>query len=155
MLFNKEGDSLKDLDLNLQKSCKESNVDVIDCVHEVVDVKVIENPEEYMHCCRHADSYDCRSRCQSYLKLNNLTETEMINALEKSCGVVNLSSEFWMCFLSGKNQDRNPQNVDDMSRIKQIGLDSAKLHCCEKAQTSQCRRGCFYSFSGKNLFINK
>lgn len=152
MLFNKEGDSLKDLDLSLQKSCKENNLDVIDCVHEVVDVKFIQNPEDYMHCCRRAETNNCRLKCQSYLKFNNLTESETISALEKSCGVVNLSSEFWTCFLNGKNQERSHNNDDEMSRIKQIGLDSAKLHCCEKAVTTQCRRGCFYSYSGNFLF---
>lgn len=155
MLFNKEGDSLRELELNLHKKCEEINHDVIDCVLETVDVTPFDDSEDFMHCCRHAETIDCREKCQSRLKFNNLTETEMISTLEKNCGVVNLSSEFWMCFLNGKDQARNPDNNDDVSRIKQIGLDSAKLHCCEKAQTTVCRRGCFYTYSGNNPSLEK
>lgn len=147
MLFNKEGDSLRDLELNLHKKCDDINHDVIECVLEAVDVTPFDDSEDFLHCCRHAETANCREKCQSHLKFNNLTETEMISTLEKNCGVVNLSSEFWMCFLNGKDQAKNPEN-NDVSRIKQIGLDSAKLHCCEKAQTTICRRGCFYTFSG-------
>lgn len=150
MLFNKEGDSLlRDLELKLKKNCEENNQDVIECVHEIVEVKPIDDSEEFLHCCRYAESVECREKCQSYLKFDNLTENEMISSLEGSCGVVNLSCEFWMCFLSGKNPTKDSQNGEE-SRIKQIGLDSAKLHCCEKAQTSLCRRGCFTTFSGHN-----
>lgn len=153
MVFNKEGDSIRNLNINLQKSCKEKNQDVIDCVHEIVDVKPFENPEDFLSCCRRTDTPECQMSCQNHLKFHNLTQSEMINALEKSCGVVNLSSEFWHCFLNGGNKIEKSQNSDDILKAKQIGFDSAKLHCCEKAHTSLCHYKCFNSFSSNNPLL--
>ena len=136
----------------LHKNCKENNADVIDCVTNSVDTKMLTNPEDYIHCCRYGQSHECSEVCRSNLNhLQNMTQGEIIDTLIPSCGVVNLSSEFWTCFLNGKNPSKNIDNVEDVSRIKQIGIDSAKLHCCEKAQSTQCRRQCYNSYSGDHL----
>lgn len=118
---------------------------MIDCVADNVDTKTLTNYEDLLHCCRYGQSNDCAEICKSNLKLQNFTEGEIIDSLIPRCGGVNLSSEFWMCFLSGKGNNKNVQNVDDVSRIKQIGIE---LHCCEKAQSTQCRRQCYNRFSG-------
>jgi reversion-inducing-cysteine-rich protein with kazal motifs len=154
MLFNKSG-SFRNLADDLNRSCKENNLDVIDCIHDNINTKTIENHEDLLPCCHSAPSGECKELCFNKLNLRNVTESEILDAFEAVCGTVNLSSDFWTCFLNGKNQAKNIQNTDVVSRIKQIGIDSAKLLCCEKAQNTQCRRGCFYSFSGNHALLSK
>lgn len=150
MLFEKNG-TVREMTEVLHKNCKENNVDVIDCVTDNIDTKPLKNYEDFLHCCRYGQSHECSETCKNNLNLQNYTEGEIIDSLIPSCGVVNLSSEFWTCFLNGKNQAKDIQSEDDVSRIKQIGLDSAKLHCCEKAQSTQCRRQCYNTYSGHHL----
>lgn len=147
MLFEKNG-TVREMTETLHKNCKESNVDVIDCVTNNIDTKTLTNYEDFLHCCRYGQSQECSETCKKNLNLQNYTEGEIIDSFIPSCGVVNLSSEFWTCFLNGKNQAKDIQSENEVSRIKQIGLDSAKLHCCEKAQSTQCRRQCYNTFSG-------
>lgn len=130
----------------LHQSCKDNN-DVIDCVSDNVDT-TLANYEDFLHCCRYGQSHECSDVCRKNLKLHNYTEGEIIDSLIPSCGVVNLSSEFWTCFLNGKDQAKQIQGGNEGSRIKQIGIDAAKLHCCEKAQSTQCRRHCYNTYSG-------
>jgi reversion-inducing-cysteine-rich protein with kazal motifs len=147
MLFEKNG-TVHEMVEVLHKNCKVNNVDVIDCVTDNVDTRTLTNSEDYIHCCRYGQSQECKDICKNNLSLQNYTEGEIIDSFIPSCGVVNLSSEFWTCFLNGKNHVKNLQNADDISRIKQIGIDSAKLHCCEKAHSTPCRRQCYNEFSG-------
>lgn len=148
MLFEKNG-TVHELTEILHKSCKENNENVINCVNDNVDTRTLTNSEDFLHCCRYGQSQQCRDVCKNNLHLQNFTEGEIIDTFIPSCGVVNLSSEFWTCFLNGKNHNRNIQNVEDVSRIKQIGIDAAKLHCCEKAHGTNCRRQCYNTFSGE------
>lgn len=54
----------------------------------------------------------------------------------------------WQCFLSGNH---HPSHSSDdgtaVSQISQIGIDSAKLHCCHKALSPKCRRVCSQTYS--------
>lgn len=145
-MFNKTT-SMIDLENLLYENCNANNVDVIDCVHDNVDVKIFSNEGNHMECCRYASSKLCKDTCEKSLKNSNYTEIELLDLLEEKCGGVNLSSEFWKCFLNEKSRKKDIENIDDVSRIKNIGIDSAKLHCCEKAHSSNCWRNCFNIFS--------
>lgn len=64
---------------------------------------------------------------------------EIIDTLEKGgCGVPLAHDPLWSCFLSDGH---------NTNQINQIGMDSAKLHCCHKAQSEKCRRLCTQTFS--------
>lgn len=55
----------------------------------------------------------------------------------------------WQCFLSGNHHPSHSSSTDGtmISQINQIGIDSAKLHCCHKALSPKCRRLCSQTFS--------
>lgn len=75
---------------------------------------------------------------------------EIIDTLEKGgCGVPLPHDPLWQCFLSENHNSLHSNSRDDgiISQINQIGMDSAKLHCCYKAQSPKCRRLCIQTFS--------
>jgi reversion-inducing-cysteine-rich protein with kazal motifs len=143
MLFEKNSGTVRDKLEILHKKC---NGNVIECVTKSVDVKYLSNYEDIIHCCNYGSSNECKSLCKNNLIYQNLTEKEIIDSLIPNCGVVNLSSNFWACFLNGKKQ-ASMEVRDDVSQIKQIGIDAAKLHCCEKARSTTCRRQCFHTYN--------
>lgn len=53
----------------------------------------------------------------------------------------------WQCFLSPGKKEIPPDSSTEVSRINQIGMDSAKLHCCFKAVAPKCRRLCTLTYS--------
>lgn len=75
---------------------------------------------------------------------------EIIDTLERGgCGVPLPHKPLWQCFLSG-NHHKNGQPTGEgmlISQINQIGMDSAKLHCCHKALSPKCRRLCAQTYS--------
>lgn len=73
---------------------------------------------------------------------------EIIDALEKGgCGPPLPHDPMWQCFLSADRRHATPSYSSDVSQINQIGMDSAKLHCCHKALAPKCRRLCVQTFS--------
>lgn len=72
----------------------------------------------------------------------------MIDDLERGgCGPVVPYEPLWQCFLSAGNKVTIPVSGDSVSQINQVGMDSAKLHCCHKAFSPKCRRLCVQTFS--------
>lgn len=72
----------------------------------------------------------------------------MIDDLERGgCGPVVPYDPLWQCFLSAGRKITIPASGDSVSQINQVGMDSAKLHCCHKANTPKCRRLCVQTFS--------
>lgn len=72
---------------------------------------------------------------------------EIVDTLEKGgCGVPLPHDPLWQCFLADAHNKNVPEN-GLASQINQIGFDSAKLHCCHKAQSPKCRRLCAQTFS--------
>lgn len=72
----------------------------------------------------------------------------MIDDLERGgCGPVVPYEPLWQCFLSAGRKITIPVSGDAVSQINQVGMDSAKLHCCHKAVTPKCRRLCVQTFS--------
>lgn len=63
------------------------------------------------------------------------------------CGPPLPHDPLWQCFLAD-GYVLNPSHENGIaSQINQIGMDSAKLHCCHKAQSPKCRRLCVQTFS--------
>jgi hypothetical protein len=60
----------------------------------------------------------------------------------------NLQDILWQCFLQSSESAAGPTTVE-ASRIDRMGMDSAKLHCCSKAESSTCRRLCLKTFSNE------
>uniref|UniRef100_A0A1B0D106 Reversion-inducing cysteine-rich protein with Kazal motifs n=1 Tax=Phlebotomus papatasi TaxID=29031 RepID=A0A1B0D106_PHLPP len=89
-------------------------------------------------------------QCLKNLIDNTQAETtqETIDALESGgCGPPLPYDPMWQCFLSSGRQGAPASAANEVSRINQIGMDSAKLHCCQKALAPKCRRLCQLTFS--------
>lgn len=151
MLLNKnKTTSVTSLESQMYENCMDHNTNVINCINDNIDTEVSANTNNFMHCCRHAPSKECRDTCENNLSgSDNLTETEILDILERKCGAVQVTLDFWKCFLDDKPKV-NKNKFSDVSRIRKVGIDSTKLHCCiEKAHNSNCQRSCFnvYSFA--------
>lgn len=100
-------------------------------------------------CCGYSRSPMCRDTCKTVLETGETTQ-EVIDALENGgCGPPLPHEPLWQCFLSANRRiiQPNAADADVMSQINQIGMDSAKLHCCHKAVAPKCRRLCVQTFS--------
>lgn len=102
-------------------------------------------------CCGYSHSPLCRKTCTNILEIGE-THQEIIDTLTQGgCGPPMPHDQLWQCFLSG-NQNVIKATASDkvhVSQISQIGMDSAKLHCCYKALAPKCRRLCNEAFSDK------
>lgn len=100
-------------------------------------------------CCGYSGSPICRETCKNILEIGE-TMQEIIDTLSKGgCGPPLPHQPLWQCFLSGNHHPMHSSSSDgiSMSQINQIGIDSAKLHCCHKATSPKCRRLCSQTFS--------
>lgn len=48
-----------------------------------------------------------------------------------------------------RNEPKDTALAAPVSQIEKLGMDSAKLHCCEKAQTVGCRKLCAKTFTNE------
>lgn len=104
-----------------------------------------------MPCCAESKSALCRETCKNILEIGETTQ-EIIDTLERGgCGLPMPHEPLWQCFLSGNKQiiGSNVLGGAMISQINQIGMDSAKLHCCHKAIAPKCRRLCLQTFSNE------
>lgn len=100
-------------------------------------------------CCDYSQSPICQTTCKSVLEIGESTQ-EVIDALEKGgCGPPLPHEPLWQCFLSAERKIIHPSSsgIESVSKINQLGMDSAKLHCCHKAMAPKCRRLCAQTFS--------
>lgn len=91
----------------------------------------------------------CQTTCKSVLHVGETTQ-EIIDALESGgCGPPLPHEPLWQCFLSADRKIIQPSSIENgfVSQINEIGMDSAKLHCCHKAHAPKCRRLCLQTFS--------
>lgn len=73
---------------------------------------------------------------------------EIIYGLENGgCNTPNPLDPLWACFLSSGSKSIQPRSSTSISRINQIGMDSAKLLCCHKSVSPKCRRLCNQTYS--------
>lgn len=100
-----------------------------------------------MPCCGQSRSAICRETCTNILLIGE-TMQEIIDTLEKGgCGPPLPYEPMWQCFLSGNPSHSSSTGTALVSKINQLGIDSAKLHCCHKALSPKCRRLCYQTFS--------
>lgn len=100
-------------------------------------------------CCEYSQSPICQLTCKNILEIGESTQ-EIIDALEKGgCGPPLPHEPMWQCFLSADRKIMHPSSTGTelISKINQLGMDSAKLHCCHKALAPKCRRLCSQTFS--------
>ena len=72
----------------------------------------------------------------------------MIDSLDRGgCGPPLPHDPLWQCFLSAGRQLPFDVNVGESLQINQIGMDSAKLLCCQKAISPKCKMLCAQTFS--------
>lgn len=104
-----------------------------------------------MPCCGHSRSALCRETCKNILAIGETTQ-QIIDALEHGgCGPPLPHEPVWQCFFTGNRHVVNPSSIgaEMTSQINEIGMDSAKLHCCHKAIAPKCRRLCAQTFSNE------
>lgn len=102
-------------------------------------------------CCDRATTTRCSVTCRHILASTKLSDQEMVDGLEQGgCGAPLPHDPMWQCFLSSGRQPSTPAGAgvgNELSQINQIGMDSAKLHCCGRAASPKCRRLCLQTFS--------
>ncbi|XP_076035160.1 reversion-inducing-cysteine-rich protein with kazal motifs [Oratosquilla oratoria] len=114
------------------------------CVHNHTKVTPAHRPERNLHCCGESLDSDCRSRCRTILTTRR-TQQDIVEALEGACGRVDLLNKVWICML--RHSEAIAPATRQVSQIDQMGMDSAKLHCCFRASSEMCRNLCFKTFS--------
>ncbi|XP_055691671.1 reversion-inducing cysteine-rich protein with Kazal motifs [Lutzomyia longipalpis] len=129
------------------KMCEAGDHRVLQCLRNLIDYTPTSNLKTYMPCCELTKNSKCKASCQNALTVSETTQ-ETIDALEiGGCGPPLPFDPLWQCFLSSGRQGAPASATNEISRINQIGMDSAKLHCCQKAIAPKCRRLCQLTFS--------
>nr|XP_018913097.1 PREDICTED: reversion-inducing cysteine-rich protein with Kazal motifs [Bemisia tabaci] len=124
------------------EACSQNSPKVTHCLKNIIRVAPVANPHKYLHCCEKSTDSQCRESCRKSLRIKS-TDHEIIDSLQEGgCGppLLHLSSlPLWQCFMQ-KTEDKE-------SNVDRTGLDAAKLHCCYRAVSPQCRRLCLETFS--------
>ncbi|XP_050420992.1 reversion-inducing cysteine-rich protein with Kazal motifs [Adelges cooleyi] len=106
---------------------------------------------KYLHCCKLAPDAQCEEACQDSLRKQFDSDAEAVDSLEgRGCGQPSFDDRFWQCFLQSESgQHKDTAVASPMSQIEKLGMDSAKLHCCDKASTVGCRKLCVKTFTNE------
>ncbi|VVC41393.1 Thyroglobulin type-1,Kazal domain [Cinara cedri] len=106
---------------------------------------------EYLHCCKLATDAACEAACQDSLRRKFDSDVEAVESLEGGgCGPPSLDDRFWQCFLqSERTEQKDTSAPAPMSQIEKLGMDSVKLHCCDKASTPGCRKLCLKTYTNE------
>ncbi|XP_073837300.1 reversion-inducing-cysteine-rich protein with kazal motifs [Musca autumnalis] len=137
---------------HLHEMCGEKNADVIQCVKNVTDMSPITNSHKYLPCCDFSDNDSCRNTCRAVLNTTESTDI-IIGELETGgCGTVLPHLPLWQCFFTAERKMFVPavsvnNHETEVSQINRLGIDGAKLHCCEKVLSAKCRRLCLQTFT--------
>nr|XP_049702919.1 reversion-inducing cysteine-rich protein with Kazal motifs isoform X1 [Helicoverpa armigera] len=118
------------------QSCEESP-DLMKCLRDLTDSVISTDTAKYLPCCRESNRQECQPTCERVLRSTGVLQ-EIVDALEVDCGAPVILDGFWQCFLK-KDAPPEPKDL--------IPHDIAKLHCCQKAVTINCRRLCFETFN--------
>ncbi|XP_055383709.1 reversion-inducing cysteine-rich protein with Kazal motifs, partial [Condylostylus longicornis] len=131
----------------MEKVCGENNPRVLRCVKNFTTLTPIKNSKKYNPCCEVSTNSQCRETCTEAL-LNLRSIQEIIDQLViGGCGEVNLRNPIWQCFLSDGKTVMTQALPNEVSQINQLGMDSAKLHCCHIASSTKCQRLCIQTYS--------
>ncbi|KAJ8956628.1 hypothetical protein NQ318_013982 [Aromia moschata] len=129
----------------LKEYCEITSPKVTECVKDIVKVTPVNNVHEHIRCCDKSNNIKCRETCKKVLTSKTLLP-EIFDGLQMGgCGSLSLQDYFWQCFLK---PDAGPVSTSvEVSRIDRVGMDSAKWHCCQRANSSQCGRLCSKTFT--------
>ncbi|KAJ2945745.1 hypothetical protein O0L34_g588 [Tuta absoluta] len=115
----------------------EQSPDLLHCLKNLTTSTVHADTSKYLPCCQESSNQQCKSTCESVLKRTGDAQ-EIANVLSSACGNPALHDGLWQCFL----RTDAPTDAKDV-----IPHDVAKLHCCQKATTINCRKLCFNTFN--------
>ncbi|XP_052743498.1 reversion-inducing cysteine-rich protein with Kazal motifs isoform X1 [Bicyclus anynana] len=115
----------------------EQSPPLLHCLRDLTASTVHTDTSKYLPCCHESPSQECRSTCETVLRRTGESQ-EIAEALSLECGAPALHDNMWQCFL---RKDAPPETKDV------IPHDVAKLHCCQKGVTINCRRLCFNTFN--------
>ncbi|GAB0089452.1 AGAP012576-PA [Sergentomyia squamirostris] len=147
-LFRTRSTPTKDQRQKVANICESSgDHKILQCLKNFVDYAPTVNLKAYMPCCDLTQSSKCKASCHNALAVSETTQ-ETIDALEGGgCGPPLPYDPIWQCFLASGRQGAPASAANEISRINQIGMDSAKLHCCQKSIAPKCRKLCQKTFS--------
>ncbi|XP_047992881.1 reversion-inducing cysteine-rich protein with Kazal motifs isoform X1 [Leguminivora glycinivorella] len=118
------------------EACEQS-APLLHCLRDLTASTVHADASKYLPCCHESPSQECRSTCESVLRRTG-DSGEIAEALNQDCGAPAIHDGLWQCFL----RRAEPPDTKDL-----IPRDIAKLHCCSRATTINCRRLCFNTFN--------
>lgn len=122
----------------VKEYCQSVSPPLILCVENYTRLHPTHRPIDSLHCCDRAEEAHCQLACKRILRTLS-TEQEIMDGLISECGSQPLPQDpLWQCFLGSAHP---PANTDPESPPI-AKMDSAKLHCCFKANTSICRNMC-------------
>ncbi|XP_014371379.2 reversion-inducing cysteine-rich protein with Kazal motifs isoform X2 [Papilio machaon] len=107
------------------------------CLYDLTASTVHTDTSKYLPCCQESASPECRKNCEEVLRRTGESQ-EIADALALNCGAPAIHDELWQCFLR-KDAPLNTKNF--------VPYDAAKLHCCEKAVTINCKKLCFETYN--------
>ncbi|XP_071543014.1 reversion-inducing cysteine-rich protein with Kazal motifs isoform X2 [Panulirus ornatus] len=127
----------------LTKDCR-AHAHVTHCAHALTRTTPSHRPERNLHCCARSDEASCRSVCRDVLT-SEAAQQDILDQLEASCGTVDLTNAVWKCLF--RQSEVTAQEVRQVSKLGRLGLDAAKLGCCSRAVSAECRGLCIRAFS--------
>ncbi|XP_073979383.1 reversion-inducing-cysteine-rich protein with kazal motifs isoform X2 [Rhodnius prolixus] len=117
---------------------------VVNCINNISKPAHLSAPHKYLHCCDKASDPKCKEACKKILKTRSSTD-DVADAFGDAGCPLTLQDKVSQCFLHN-DQDTNPRNLE---KPQKVGADAAKLHCCSKAVTQQCKRLCHKTFTNE------
>ncbi|XP_017138148.1 reversion-inducing cysteine-rich protein with Kazal motifs [Drosophila miranda] len=150
--------------VDIDSSCGDRNLDVVQCIHNHTDMAPLANAEQYLPCCEYSNKEHCRHTCRNLLH-QNVTQIErsevIFTRLEAAgCGTPLPHLPFWQCFLTVTRKLYVPAGGGFQSQRRlggkaaeavggpnHLGMDAAKRQCCEQASSHRCRRLCTQIFT--------
>ncbi|GIY90064.1 reversion-inducing cysteine-rich protein with Kazal motifs [Caerostris darwini] len=127
--------------------CAHDHPSVAKCVKNYTLLTPAENPARNLHCCDRSSNADCRLACRNILRTQTIGQEIVDNLIDGGCGYPMPHDKLWQCFLT--NADSNKPEPKSVSRLDNLGIDSAKLQCCFRAATMTCQRLCIKTYSNE------
>ncbi|XP_074032082.1 reversion-inducing-cysteine-rich protein with kazal motifs [Leptinotarsa decemlineata] len=125
--------------------CEHDSPKVTECIKDMVKYTPVKTTQKHLMCCDKSNNIKCREACKKVLSTRNTMEEIMDGLQLGGCGFPMPQEYFWQCFL--KPDASSVSNSVEVSRIERVGMDSAKWHCCQRANSSQCSRLCSKTFT--------
>nr|AIZ00509.1 reversion-inducing cysteine-rich protein with Kazal motifs [Xenopus laevis] len=135
----------------VENFCASISPPLVQCVNNYTQSYPMRNPVDSLYCCDRAEDPQCQSACKRIL-MSKKTEPEIVDSLSEGCTKPLPQDPLWQCFLESSRTVHSGVNIVPPPSA---GLDGAELHCCSKANSSNCRDLCtkLYSTSWGNTQV--